>query len=117
MSSCRNTTSGVYLHEIKQDFGSVSQFLNDTGRRKDADEMGAEGVGDYVQGDDGAQASGTFCQVVCIQAVHIPGDQRQFGIIILWGFRSRGWTGSSQVYTAGFNKCLFIFEHQCLALV
>lgn len=89
--------------------------LNESGRGKDADEVGAEGAGDYVQDNDGAQASGTFCQVVCIQSVHIPGDQRQFVVILLWGFGSGGRTGSRQVYTAGFDKSLIIFEHLCLA--
>lgn len=75
--------------------------------------------GHCVQDDDGAQASGAFCQVVRIQSVHVPGDQRQFVVVLLllWGFVSGGRTGSSQVYTAGFSECLLIFEpRRCLTL-
>lgn len=74
--------------------------------------MGAR-EGRCVQDDDGAQASGAFCQVVRVQSVHVPGDQRQFVVVLLRGFVSGGRTGSSQVYTAGFSECLLIFEPQC----
>lgn len=79
------------------------------GGGEDADEAGAEGASDFVQDDDGAQASGTFGQVVRIQSVHVPGDQRQFLILLLlrWGFGCGGRTGSSQVYTAGLDNTVF----------
>lgn len=108
MSSCRNTTSGVYLHEMKQDFQVTLLFFEQHRRRgKDADGMRAR-EGHCVQDDDGAQASGAFCQVVRIQSVHVPGDQRQFVVVVLlWGFVSGGRTGSSQVYTAGFSASVY----------
>lgn len=43
MSSCRNTTSGVYLHEMKQDFQVTLLFFEQhggVGGGKDADGMG-----------------------------------------------------------------------------
>lgn len=36
---------------------------------------------DCLQDDERAQASGAFCEVVRIESIHIPGDQRQFTVI------------------------------------
>lgn len=36
---------------------------------------------DRLQDDKGAQASGAFCEVVRIESIHVPGDQRQFTVI------------------------------------
>lgn len=45
---------------------------------QDADREKEDG---RLQDDERAQASGAFCEVVRIESVHVPGDQRQFTVI------------------------------------
>lgn len=67
-----------------------------------------------LQDDERAQASGAFCEVVRIESIHVPGDQRQFTVIFFWGFGCGSRTGFSQVYTAELTTVTsFIMDQRC----